>query len=175
MAESFPVPPVEVFADDFESGPGDWEVGSPGAAGTTWELGSPSQGGPSAANSPVNCFGTNLSGRYEIEADVWLRSPAIDLTTATEATLRYARFIDIEDVFDFGSVSILDAIDNSLIADIETGIDGLSIEWEDSRHSLPAAAMGKMIRIQFRLESDNFVDPTEYFGFYVDDVQVTAR
>ena len=175
VAESFPVPPVEVFADDFESGPGDWEVGSPGAAGTTWELGSPSQGGPSAANSPVNCFGTNLSGRYEIEADVWLRSPAIDLTTATEATLRYARFIDIEDVFDFGSVSILDAIDNSLIADIETGIDGLSIEWEDSRHSLPAAAMGKMIRIQFRLESDNFVDPTEYFGFYVDDVQVTAR
>ncbi len=175
VAESFPVPPVEVFADDFESGPGDWETGSSGAVGTAWEFGPPSLVGPPAANSLVNCFGTNLSGGYEIEANVWLRSPAIDLTAASEATLNYARFIDIEAVFDFGSVSILDATDNSLIADIETGIDGLSTEWENSRHPLPAAAMGRMIKIQFRLESDNFVDPAEYFGFYVDDVQVTAR
>lgn len=174
VAESFPVPPVEVYADDFENGPGAWEVGSDGSAGTAWEHGTPTAG-PTGANSPVNCFGTNLASRYEIEANVWLRSPAIDLTTANEATLHYARYIDIEVDFDFGSVSVLDAADNSLIADLETGIDGLSTAWESTRSALPPAAMGKMIKIQFRLESDNFVDPAEYFGFFVDDVQVTAR
>ena len=62
------------------------EVGSPGAAGTTWELGSPSQGGPSAANSPVNCFGTNRRGATKSKL-MSVTLPAIDLTTATEATL----------------------------------------------------------------------------------------
>ncbi|NIP93108.1 MAG: hypothetical protein GWO24_06475, partial [Akkermansiaceae bacterium] len=113
VVEAFPAPPVEVFSDDLESGQGEWSAGSDGDAGTTWELGSPSLGATSA-NSPANCFGTNLDSEYAINADVWLRSPPIDLTTATGATMTYYQFRDIEEGFDFGTISLLDAADNSV-------------------------------------------------------------
>ncbi|NIP97797.1 MAG: hypothetical protein GWO24_31945, partial [Akkermansiaceae bacterium] len=113
VVEEFNPPPVSVFSDDFESGQGGWTTGSDGAAGTAWDLGSPAAVGPSAAHSPANCFGTNLAADYEIDAEVWLRSPEIDLTEAAAATLQYAQFRDIEEGFDLGRVAVLDAGDHS--------------------------------------------------------------
>ncbi|NIP97873.1 MAG: LamG domain-containing protein, partial [Akkermansiaceae bacterium] len=40
VIEEFPAPPVTVFSDDFESGQGDWTLGTDGADGTAWEIGS---------------------------------------------------------------------------------------------------------------------------------------
>ncbi|NIP92338.1 MAG: hypothetical protein GWO24_02225, partial [Akkermansiaceae bacterium] len=129
-----------IFGDDFEGGQGEWGVGSDGQAGTVWELGTPSVVGPASAASPVNCFGTNLAANYGLDADVWLRSPAIDLTAAGAATLSYAQFRDIEQGFDFGMVRVLDAADDSELAVIEAIIDDVSAGWEKVSKALPAEA-----------------------------------
>jgi hypothetical protein len=167
--EVFPAPPVSIFSDDFESGQGDWTFGSDGAAGTVWELGVPING-PGVANSLVNCFGTNLTSDYAINADVWLRSPAIDLTTAGGATLNYFQYRDIEEGFDFAIISVLDAADDSLIAEIP-GIDSGAFAWEQVSKRLPAEALGKIIKIEFRMTSDEI----EIFpGLFIDDFEVTV-
>lgn len=173
VVEEFPPPPVVVFAEDFEDGQGSWTTGSDGDAGTEWQLGEPSVIGPLAANSPTNAFGTNIDAAYTTGTNTWLRSPPIDLTNASGATLNYFRFIDIEPDFDSGTVSVLDAADNSELATIETGIDGLSADWEAVRRSIPEVALGKSVIIEFRLETDDF-DVVDYAGFYVDDIEVTV-
>ena len=102
---------------------------------------------------------------------MWLRSPAIDLTTAGGATLNFAAFVDIEAGFDFGSISVLDAGDDSVLAVIDPIIDGVSAGWEDVSERIPDEGLGRMIKIEFRLESD---DISNFPGWYIDDVNVTV-
>lgn len=174
VIEDFPAPPVTLLSDDFENGQGGWTTGSDGLAGTAWELGAPSNVGPAAANSPDNCFATNISADYNFDADVWLRSPPIDLTTAGAATLNYFQFTDIEgSPFDWGKVSVLDATDDSLLAVIADPVEGSSGGWEAVSIAIPATALGKTIKIEFRLVSDDFPD-SNYAGWYLDDVEVTV-
>ena len=170
VIEEFPAPPVSLVSDDFENGQGAWTAGSDGAAGTNWELGSPSSG-PGAANSGVTCFGTNLSADYEINANTWLRSPAIDLTGVGAATLHYAQFTDIEVMFDSGTVNILSAADDSLLVELETDIDGSTATWELVSQALPPEALDKVIKIEFRFESDEFGNLA---GWFIDDFSVTV-
>ncbi len=160
-----------VFFDDFESGAGEWATGSDGLDGTVWELGSPAEPGPAAAYSPSNCFGTNLDGEYTADANVWLRSPPIDLTTAAAATLSFREFVSIEEDFDFGTVSVLDAADDSELAVLKSPIDGETVGWEEFTQKLPAEALGKVVKIEFRLRSDDLM---HFAGWYLDDVTVTV-
>jgi hypothetical protein len=169
--QEFPLPPVTVFSDDLESGLGAWTMGSDGTPGSEWALGTPSNVGPLGTNSGVNCFGTVLDGNYGLTAEVWLRSPAIDLTGASAATLSYAEFKDIEINFDSGTVNILDAADDSLIIELDSGVEGQSPQWDSASHQLPAEALGKVIKIEFRLFTD---DITNLAGWYLDDVVVTT-
>lgn len=175
VIEEHNAPPVPVFTDDFEAGPGGWTTNvSAGDGSTAWMHGSiPAVAlGPGAANSGSAAFGTNLAGAYTADHTVVLVSPVIDLTGAGDATLRYFEFKDIEPVFDAGSVSVLDAADDSVIAVIASGIEGLSLAWTEEAHPIPAAALDKMIKIEFRLVTDDF-DAEGYGGWYLDDVQVT--
>jgi hypothetical protein len=173
VISEFNAPPVPVFSDDFESGQGAWTTGSEGDLGTLWEFGTPTNVGPVAANSGTNCFGTNLDGAYTVNTVVWLRSPPIDLTTAGGATLNFYQFADIELMFDAGQVSVLDAADDSNLADIGPPIEGTTPDWEKISRTIPAAALGKSVKIEFRLTTDNF-DVSEFAGWYVDDVEVTV-
>lgn len=177
VIESFPAPPVSIYFDDFENGEGQWEAGSDGAEGTVWELGDPTSG-PFGSFSPASCFATNLGGNYSADANVWLRSPAIDLTGAQGATLRFAHYYDIEapesvapfTVYDFGQLSILDAADDSELALLVPGLADFINDWEEISFTLPPNALDKVIRIEFRLISD---DVAFLPGWYVDDVEVT--
>ncbi|MFP6896830.1 MAG: LamG-like jellyroll fold domain-containing protein [Roseibacillus sp.] len=174
VIEGFPAPPESIYSDDFENDQGQWTVGSDGEVGTAWELGAPATVGPASANSPDNCFATNISAFYDFEADVWLRSPAIDLTTAGAATLNYFQFTDIEgSPFDWGKVSVLDATDDSLLAVIADPVEGSSGGWEAVSIAIPATALGKTIKIEFRLVSDDFPD-SNYAGWYLDDIEITV-
>ncbi len=171
VIEEFNAPPVSVLFDDFESGQGDWTAGSEGEPGTLWELGVPSTVGPLAAPSPDHCFGTNLSGNYATDAEIWLRSPPVDLTNAGAATLRFAQFRDIEAGFDFGTVRVLDAADNSELGKVADLIDDVSFEWEPISAALPAEALGRPVLIEFRFFSDLIGN---FAGWYIDDVEVTV-
>ena len=175
VIEEFPAPPASVLSDDFEGGQGAWTTGSDGAAGTTWEFGSPTVVGPAAANSGANCFGTNLSANYADDADVWLRSPAIDLAAAGGATLNFSHYVDIEEGFDSGQIRLLDA-DAALaeLAILQMTIDGNNpTGWEPFSKALPAAALGQNVVIEFRFNSDDFSDRTQG-GWYIDDFEVTV-
>jgi hypothetical protein len=160
------------FADDFEHGIGGWATGSEGFTGTAWELGEPSNVGPAGAHSPTNCFATNLQSDYGWDANVWLRSPAIDLTGASGATLEFWQFTAIELGSDFGSIQILDAGNNTPLAVVTAVVDGTTAEWVPFAAALPPEAVGKRIKIEFRFQSDSF---GEFAGWYIDDVQVRVQ
>ncbi len=171
VIEEFNAPPVSLVSDDFESGAGDWTTGSDGLGGTAWELGTPTVVGPPAANSPTNCFGTNLAADYGFDANIWLRSPSADLTNADGATVRYFQYFEIETGFDLGTVSVLDADDDSVLAVLVPVVDDSSAGWEEVSMPLPAAALGKNVVIEFRLDTD---DVTNEAGWYIDDFNLTV-
>jgi len=178
VIESYPAPPEAVYTNTFENGADDWETGSDGADGTTWELGTPTSG-PFEAFSPDNCFATNLNSDYSLDANVYLRSPPIDLSGAGGATLRFMHYYDIEPpetvapfaVYDFGTVSILDASDNSEIAVLIPTLTDFIDDWELSTHDIPAEALDRAVRIEFRLTTD---DVAVFAGWYIDDFEVTV-
>nr|MCS5539409.1 hypothetical protein [Roseibacillus sp.] len=89
VVESFPAPPVTLFADDLESGAGGWSTVVNDATGNTrWELGSPSGStGPlTGAGDSATAWSTNL-GDYGPGSDISLRSPAFDLSGVASAEL----------------------------------------------------------------------------------------
>lgn len=179
VVEQYLPPPVRLYFDDFENGAGEWvtDNSSPGRdPASLWEFGSPDPsvpGGPGAAFSGANCFGTNLAGLTGLEATISLTSPAIDLSGQAGATLNFAQFRDIETGFDFGSIRILDA-DNgdSPIEDLEDVIDDQS-DWEIYSIALPPSALNKRVKFQFFYETDDF-EGVLFPGWYIDDFEVTV-
>ncbi|MDG2124208.1 MAG: choice-of-anchor J domain-containing protein, partial [Verrucomicrobiales bacterium] len=186
--EEFPPPPVTILTESFDSAPNlpeGWTTGAnPNDTGSTqWQLGNPAGGpGPAAANSGINCVGTNIDAKYGITSSTWLRSPAtIDLTTATSAKLVFQQWVDMDD-FDFGdigTVRVLDAADLpgtvTELAVLRTNIQGLNpAGWTQFSKTLPPAALGKSIVLEFLFSSDN-VNVGDASGWYIDDVTVTAQ
>ena len=178
VIESFPAPPEAVYTTNFEAGADQWETGSDGAEGTAWELGSPTSG-PFEAFSPDNCFATNLNSDYSFDADVYLRSPPIDLSGVGGATVKFMHYYDIEPpdsvapftVYDFGKVSIVDATDNSELAVLIPTLTDFIDDWELSTHAIPAEALDRTVKIEFRLTTD---DVAVFAGWYIDDFEVTV-
>ena len=74
-------------------------------------------------------------------------------------------------VYDFGTVSILDASDNSEIAVLIPTLTDFIDDWELSTHDIPAEALDRTIRIEFRLTTD---DVAVFAGWYIDDFEVTV-
>lgn len=180
VIEEFNAPPVQIFSENFDSEaalPAGWETaGTPLDTGTTlWEFGTPSLVGPPTALSVPNCAATNLTSAYGDNTDIYLRTPTIDLTSASGATLNFAHYVDIEENFDFGQIRLLDS-DNAdtELAILEVAIDGdLPAGWEPFTKSLPAAALGKNVKIEFLFSADGFSGAPQA-GWYVDDVEVTV-
>jgi hypothetical protein len=152
------------FSEDFDgvsppNFPAGWTSGTnlSDAGNTAWELGSPSAVGPSAANSLPNCVATGLDDNYGIDTDIWLRTPSIDLTLETEATLSFNEFSGIEASgadLDFGTIRILAASDLTELAVVETEVEGASDDWDEHSTVLPSAAFDEPIVIEFQFRSD---------------------
>jgi hypothetical protein len=74
-------------------------------------------------------------------------------------------------VYDFGKLSVLDADTGLVLAVIQTDIAGFSLLWEKVTWAVPAAALGHVVRFEFRMDSD---DIANFPGWYIDDVLVTV-
>lgn len=160
------LPPPPLFFDDFESGAPGW---THGGDNDEWELGTP-QNGPGAAFSGSNCYGTDLDGDFEPFTDAYLRSPEIDLTRVSVATLSFAEFhsVDIEEDYHSVSVNIIDAASNDVLQEVfrEAGaVNG----WTQHSIRLAGPSVGGKIKIEFLLQTDD-VSPLP--GFYIDDVSI---
>ncbi len=168
-----------LFEDDFESGPGDW---SPGTEPTdNWELGVPvpyeeggTTNGPSAAVSGSHVWATGLGEPYATgdpagSVVASLRSPVIDLTGVTEATLSFQSWIEVEENFDFARLEIVDADTEE---NLGRALDrtGESIPWYEEIVDLAPYA-GRRIRLVFDVSSDDLIP---VYGWAVDDVLVTS-
>ncbi len=182
--EEYALPPVSLFFEDFDGGDPGWTTGFDPADGqrlTTWERGDPAGGaatGPSAARSGTNCFGTNIGADYGAESNTWLRTPVMDLTAATGATVSFHQWVDIDEfedvggVGDRGSLRVLAADTLTELAVLEASVVGFANDWEEYSVDLPATALGQEVVLEFVFVSD----PDESViasGWYIDDVQVT--
>jgi bacillopeptidase F len=177
---------VAVFAENFDGEEPEWSTGFNVAdtqMNTVWELGSPSAGplsGPPAARSAPNCYGTNLSANYGLSSNTWLRTPAIDLTTATRADVVFQHWVDMDDFqnLDSGTVRVLDASvlpgTVTVLGVVKADITGLTpLDWVEFKAPLPAAALGKVIALEFVFVSDGD-DIFDASGWYIDNVMVTT-
>jgi hypothetical protein len=172
---AFPPPPL--FETSFEPGEdlaGWTEVIDKGSS--QWQIGQPTTG-PGSARTGVNVLATKLHGDYDNNQEVGYRSPVIDLAGRDSATLQFYHYYEFEPtiegmVFDWGEVRLIDAAtgQNLLPADAPAlRFVGEYRDWRRSIYVLPSEALGKQIRIEFRLISDDF-QPAP--GWYIDDVRV---
>ncbi|MBL48461.1 MAG: hypothetical protein CMP28_05860 [Roseibacillus sp.] len=182
--EEYALPPVSLFFEDFDGGDPGWTTGFDLADAqklTAWERGDPAGGaatGPSAARSGTNCYGTNIGSDYGAESNTWLRTPVMDLTAATGATVSFHQWVDIDEfedaggVGDRGSLRVLAADTLTELAVLEARVVGFANDWEQYSVDLPATALGQEVVLEFVFVSD----PDESViasGWYIDDVQVT--
>jgi hypothetical protein len=173
--KAFAPPPI--FETSFEPGEdlsGGTEVITKGQS--QWEVGIPTSG-PGSAHTGVNVLATKLAGDYDIDQEVGYRSPVIDLTERQSATLQFFHWYEFEPAFegqyvDWGEVNLLDATTGqNLLPNDASALRfvGAFRNWRRTIYNLPAEALGKRIRIEFKLISDDW-QPAP--GWYLDDVRI---
>ena len=162
------------------------------SVGSDWEFGEPDSSVADGqividvANSTPNCWGTTLgdftvtpseTGGLINDTDASLRSPVLDLTGISQATLTFAENIDLDPnvVANTLEVWVIDDTTDDEIGNgpIYTAIDPdfNSTSWNTTPEiELPTEALGQAIRLEFRISvPDAFSSP---LGWYIDDVLV---
>ena len=162
------------FMEDFESGQGGWTTGVNDPDGqTTWELGTPngSTGPTTGSDGSAGAFTTNL-GDYFPNADIFLRSPVIDLTGdgISGATLTMHHYRDADGFGDLFGIRILRAGDLSILGEIDPDSTVFDPEWVPFSEVLPASAVGEEIILEFWFTSDASADA--FSGWSIDNVAV---
>lgn len=169
-----------IFFEDFEDLPAAEAAWSRGGTTDIWAIGEPT-GGPGSAHSGQNVAATGLgSGEtYPANTDAWIRSPAIDLTAAEGFVgLSFWEYLDVDPEMDqdgffhFTTVSVLDATDLGLIAELAIAA-GHTDDWRLRRLQLPEEALGRQVIIEFHLHSDAFLGNV-FEGWFIDDVAVAG-
>lgn len=155
-----------LFVETFETGGLTW---THGGAGDNWEVGRPING-PGAAIQGTNVAATSLTGNINAYSDCYLRSPAIDLTTATRATLTFEQWhnVDTDPTFHGCIVNVIDPGTTALLQQLslESGATG---SWQLRTLPLPPSLLGRNIMLEFRLYCDGF---NLLEGWYLDDIKI---
>ena len=171
--EGFDAPPTVYFEDDLESGAPGWTtVVNDAFANTQWELGTPggTTGPNSGANNSLRAWCTNL-GDYGPDSDISLRSPAIDLTGAPTAILKFQVFRDADGEQDSGTVRFLRADDLTPLGestDLELSV--LDNDYGNFQLDVVPEALGQVVIIEWNFQSDASNDP--FSGLAIDDIMV---
>lgn len=177
------VPVIPIWTDFMEGGPDGWY---PRAGANDWEHGIPNWvWGPANASSPVNVWGTNLTGNYTSSSNSILLSPFIDLTTAVTSNMTYYQWYDINGGGnDGGWIEI--STDNGatwtlLMPDggyTDSTILGRPCFAGSDRLWLPVeinltSYVGNLVLLRYYMW-DNAGDGVEMAGWYLDNVTVNA-
>jgi hypothetical protein len=167
------IPPPPLFADDFETAIPGW---THGGMEDTWERGVPTTG-PGAAYSPENVYATGLAENLGPFTEAWLRTPDIDLTGVNSATLSFAEWLNvdfiagvpIDDQYHKVTVNVLDAGSLNVIQPEIYVNSGNSNGWQERSVRLVGAAVGQVVKLEFRIQTDDF---NLLEGWFLDDVVV---
>ncbi len=166
-----------IFFDDMEAGPGGW---SHTGDFDQWEHGIPTYaGGPSAAYSPANCWGTDLDSYFmhdDFFSGSWITeelvSPAIYLDQA--AVLTVWHWFDMVEGSDELTIEV--SADGGAWQNVTPGgyYEGNSLGWLKTAVDL-APYTNKSIRVRFLIWADTWFDDLDpHAGWYVDDFKIAA-
>ena len=155
-----------LFVEDFETGGTNW---THGGAGDNWAVGRPVNG-PGAAFGGTNVAATGLNANINAYSDCYLRSPVINLTSASRGTLTFEQWrnVDPDPTFHGCIVNVLDPANFAVLQQLslESGSSG---GWQLSTLPLPPSLLGRNIMLEFRLYCDVF---NLLEGWYIDDVKI---
>jgi len=172
--EGFDAPPTVYFEDDLESGAPGWTtVVNDTNANTQWELGTPggTTGPTSGANNSPSAWSTNL-GDYGPDSDISLQSPPIDLTGATDATLKFQVFRDADGEQDSATVQFLRADDLTPLGEsTDLELTNFDNDYTNFQLAVVPEALGREVIIEWNFQSDASNDP--YSGISLDDILVS--
>ncbi|MBK8977908.1 MAG: PepSY domain-containing protein [Planctomycetes bacterium] len=168
------------FADDFEGGAlgwtnglvatqNDWQFGTPtGRSGTSsgvaWR-------DPAAAASGANCWGNdlgigNFNGAYQPNVENWLRSPTLNLSGQVGVTLRFKRWLTVEEgTYDQAEIRV----NNQVVWTNPASGNLLDTSWVDFELPIPQANNNAAVNIEWRLRTDAGLN---LGGWAIDDVRV---
>jgi hypothetical protein len=169
--------------DDFESGDLGWTHG-PVGNDDDWQLGTPvglsgsssgiSWSDPFTAYSGLNIWGNDLgppgfNGAYGIGVDNWLRSPNFSTLGQTGLSLRFARWLTVEE-HQYDQATIL--VNDQEVWSNSEGNHLLDTGWSLQEIPIPEADDQDSVHIEWRLKTDSSV---QFGGWNIDDVQVVSH
>ncbi len=153
------------YSEDFEAGDGGYTH-----AGTNdeWEWGAPTVW-PGECASGLKCWGTDLDGNYDDNADFTLTSPVIDLSAYGPGDVLIAKWAQawhMERGFDYAYAQV--SINGGAWTDMwRASTDG---DWTEMSYNISAAA-GGTVQFRWGLTSDAGVNE---YGYYIDDVRIVV-
>ena len=174
VVEERTAPPAIYFSDDLESGAEGWETFVNDENRTTeWILGLPagSTGPLAGANDSLNAFTTNL-GDYGPGSDISLRSPEIDLSTASTAQLSFEVFRDADGLADTASVRFLRAASfEQLGTPVQIDMTVLDKDYRLLALEVGQEVLGEAaVIVEWTFQSDDSVDA--FSGLTIDNIVI---
>ena len=174
VVEELTAPPAIYFSDDLESGAEGWETFVNDENRTTeWILGLPagSTGPLAGANDSLNAFTTNL-GDYGPGSDISLRSPEIDLSTASTAQLSFEVFRDADGLADTASVRFLRAASfEQLGTPVQIDMTVLDKDYRLLALEVGQEVLGEAaVIVEWTFQSDDSVDA--FSGLTIDNIVI---
>lgn len=180
IIEEFEAVPETIISEDFE-GDGGGFTASVGA-GSAWEQGAPNSSGfnliavTEGNNGSTGCWGTDITDPAALiipTTDSFLRSPDIDLTGSSTASLSFAEAIDFS-IDTTGVVNLYDSATDALLGTIYTAVDAEpnTSSWAAAGTFDLSAGLGLNVYLQWELDH---VDGIDFIGWYIDDVVVTGN
>ncbi|MFN7966932.1 MAG: M14 family zinc carboxypeptidase [Acidobacteriota bacterium] len=161
------LPSCPFVAESLDTNPG-WQIDNGSTAGG-WAFGIPASagvGGPNAAYTGSNVYGTNLSGTYTDSSDYRLVAGPYDLSSLRHTELRFARWLRSEPGYDIARVQVRLGATGAW----NTAWEGFGRDtsWVPIRLDVSNLVDNESeVYVRFQLTSDvGTVDA----GFYVDDL-----
>ncbi|MCR9245380.1 MAG: hypothetical protein NXI31_10130 [bacterium] len=151
----------------------DWQIGNPaGKGGTSSGV---AWADPQNAASGQNCYGNDLgnviggttwNGRYQPNVYNYTRSPIIDCTGKFGVTLRFNRWLTVEEgIYDQATI----LVNGVQVWQNPANGNLVDTAWTQVEYPLPMADNNPSVQIEFRLQSDVGL---HLGGWNIDDVEL---
>ena len=150
----------------------DWQRGTPmGRSGTSQGV---AWADPASAYSGTNVYGNDLggtgfNGSYPANVENYLRSPVINCSGRTGMTLRFKRWLTVEEgIYDqatlfVNGIQVWQNPQNGNLVDTS---------WQSVEYAIPMADNNPAVQIEWRLKSDAGLN---LGGWNIDDVELGTR
>ncbi len=156
-----PLPRAALFADNMESGPGNWTTGG---ANNFWAITT------EQAHSPTHAWSDSPYSQYQNNTNAWLRAPTFDFTGYAYPALSFWHRYSTEEGYDYGYLEY--SLDGGATWTILDQYDGSQMTWVQESFDTPFFDGQTGATFRFRLTSDGGVTAD---GWYLDDVELTYQ